>query len=193
MSSSAIRRSAPANPATAAVATSQIFALASNPALAATVSAPGASALDGRRFTVRAEGAAFVNVAAYTIKPTLFGALAPPAAPLVPANWTLLGTGTARAVAAQGWAPWWIEAHLIFDSRSGALQGIFNQMANNLYDIFAAIPNQVTGINGTNSPISQAGTVVQPANPAVYFAVGLTFGTADGANIGSLTNFEVGF
>jgi hypothetical protein len=193
MSSIAIQRGAPAANANGNSASAQIFALASNPLVPVTVAAPGAGAINGRRFTLRAEGAAYASVAAYTVRAALYAALTIPASPLTAANWTLLGTGTARAVAAPGWVPWWIEADLIFDSNGGLMQGAFSQMANNLFDVKAAITNPLTGLNGTNVPVNQAGTVVQPANPACYFAAGIVFGTASSNNIGTLVNFEVGF
>lgn len=194
MSSSAIRHAPPANPVNAASAVAQVFTLASNALQPVTVAAPGKSAIDGRRFTVRAEGRAQVTTAAYTVKASLLAALVAPATPLVAANWTLLGAGTARAIATPNVpVPWWLEANLIFDSLGGALQGSFSQLANNLFDAQAALANQVTGINATNLPVTQAGTVVQPADPALVFAIALTFGTADAGNIGALNNFEIGF
>lgn len=193
MSSAAIRRAPPANTVGAAVTTSQIFTLASNSLLPVTVGAPGKLALEAKRFTVRAEGSVKTAVDAYTVKATLFAALAVPATPLTPGNWTLLGAGTARAIATAGSVPWWIEANLIFDSVGGALQGNFQQMANNLFDGSAAITNQVTGINGTNVQVTQGASVIQPADPVVYFTVGLTFGTANAANLGTLSNFEIAF
>jgi hypothetical protein len=193
MSSSAIRRAAPANPLTASPATAQVFALASNPVLPCTLAVPGKGALDGRRFFVRAEGSAFVAAGTTTVKATLLAALALPASPLVAANWTTIGAGTARAIATASYAPWWIEANLIYDSNGGLLQGSFGQLANNLIDAAAAITGTLTGINGTNVPVTQfGGTVVPPADPVCLFAVALTFGTA-GANIGNLANFEIGF
>jgi hypothetical protein len=193
MSSLAIRRAAPSNNVSAAVTTAQLFTLASNALAPVTIAAPGKLVLEGKRFTVRAEGNAVTAADTYTVKATLFAATAIPATPLTPGNWTLLGTGTARAVATAGSVPWWIEANLIIDSVGGRMQGTFQQLANNLFDGAAAITNQVTGINGTNVPVTQAGTVVQPADPIVYFAVGLTFGTGSAANIGTLANFELAF
>lgn len=191
MSSSAIRRAAPASQVAALVATAQVFALASNAQLPATVAAPGKLALEGKRFNVRAEGYA-AAAGAYTIQASLLAALAVPANPLTAGSWTLLGAGTAQALAAAGGCPWWIEAQLIFDSQSGKMQGTFNQMINNLMNAAAPIANQITGINGSNAIVSQAGTPVPPTDPALVFAVALTFGTA-GANTGNLANFEIGF
>jgi hypothetical protein len=191
MSSIAIRRAAPANPVIAAVNTAQVFSFLANSLIPVNIGAPGKLALEGRQFRVRAEGNAFTN-GAYTVKASLLAGLVVPAVPFTVGNWTLLGAGTARAVA-NTWAPWWIQADLIFDSTGGAMQGTFQQMVNNLFDASAAIANQVTGINGTNLNVTQGATVVPPADPAVVFGVALTFGTADGANVGNLKNFEIGF
>lgn len=190
MSSLAIRRAAPASPVIAAVTTAQVFALASNPAIPANVPCPGKLVLEGKRFTVRAEGN-LLTAGNYTAKASLLAGLVIPGTPFTATNWTLLGAGTARAVNT-AWSPWWINAELIFDSNSGALQGSFNQMVNNLFDGSAAIANQVTGINGTNQNVTQGATVVVPADPVLYFAVALTFGTG-GLNIGNVANFELGF
>jgi hypothetical protein len=191
MSSIAIRRAQPANVVQASVATAQVFSLASNPQLPCVIPVPGALAIEAKRFTVRAEGN--IQVAgAFTTKATLLAALTIPAAPFTSTNWTVLGSGTARALAVAGWAPWWIEANCIFDSQSGLLNGTFNQMVNNLFDAGVALAAPLTGINGSLLPVTQGGTVVPPTNPAFYFAVALTFGTA-GANTGSIYNFELGF
>lgn len=195
MSSLAIRRGAPANPVSAAVNTAQVFALLSNTALPNTIGAPGKSILEAKRFYVRAEGTALVATSGYTLKASLLAntGAAAPATPFTSTNWTLLGAGTARAIATSDlYAAWWIEAVLQFDSLSGLMQGTFNQMVNNLYDGAAAISNQPSGINGTNLSITQGSTVVAPTDPAIVFAVALTFGTA-GANVGNLVNWEVGF
>jgi len=193
MSSTAIRRAAPANPVNASVATAQIFALASAPTIPVTVAIPGAGALDGRRFMVRAEGNVYISTAAYTAKVGLYAALTIPATPFTPGNWTLLGAGTARAAAAPGYFPWWIEAELMYDSAGGLMQGTFSQMVNNLFDARAAIANQLTGINGTNVTVTQGSTPVPPANPVAVIAAAITFGTANAANVGNLVNFEVSF
>lgn len=190
MSSIAIAHSGAAAQLNAQVATAQVFPLISNPNLPATVYAKGKNVLEQRQFRVRAEGNA-QTAGAYTLKASLLAGLTIPANPLVATNWITLGSGTARSIAT-GWAPWWIEANLIFDSYSGNLQGTFNQMVNNLYDALAPLAAPVTGINGTNITISQAGTPVPPSDPVVWFAVALTFGTA-GANVGNLMNLELGF
>jgi hypothetical protein len=41
--------------------------------------------------------------------------------------------------------------------------------------------------------VTQGATVVPPADPVLCFAVGLTFGTANAANLGTLSNFEIAF
>lgn len=192
MSSAAIRRAAPANPVQASATTAQVFALASNPTLACYLAAPGKGILEAKRFTVRAEGNLVSAGATTTAQLSLLAATTLPASPLVIGNWTLLGAGTAQVVNSS-YAPYWIEANLICDSRSGNLQGTFSQMVNNLYNNWAAITNQVTGINGTLGTITQGATPVPPADPIVFFAVAMTFSVASASNAGYLANFEVAF
>lgn len=192
MSSSAIRHAALAAQLTGAGTGAQVFFLSSNNALPCTVAAPGKGVLDGRRFSIRAEGSAFVAAGTTTVNATLLGGLTIPGTPLTAANWTTIGAGTATAIATAAFAPWYIEADLSYDSNGGVLQGCYSALINNGYKIKAAISSTLTGINGTNAPINQAGTVVAPADPVAYFAVALTFGTG-GANIGNLANFEIGF
>ena len=194
MSSIAIKRTPPSAPVIANTGNSQIFAQLANLALPTALAVPGKLAIEQRQFTVRAEGNAYV-AGAYTLKASLYGALVIPAVPFTAGNWTLLGSGTARAIATTTYAPWWIEAKCQFDSQSGILHGVFNQLVNNLFDGAAALAAKLTGINGTNVTQNQGAagvTPVVPTDPAFYFAVGLTFGTAD-LNIGNLYNFEVGF
>jgi len=190
MSSLAIRRAVPANPLTGSVATAQVFTNISNPLSPNVLSVPGKLAIEGRKFSVRAEGNA-LTVGAYTFKPTLLGALTIPGTPLTAANWTTLGSGTARAIATT-WGGWYIEADLIFDSQSGILSGSFSQLVNNLFDARAALAATLTGINGSNVPVLQGATTVPPADPVAYLAVAGTFGTA-GLNVANLMNFEIGF
>jgi hypothetical protein len=192
MSSASIRHAAPAAQLTAQVTTAQIFALASNAQLPATIGVPGKGTLEGKQFKIRAEGSAYVAAAATTIKANLLGALTVPASPFVIGNWTNLGAGTARAVAAAGYVPWWIEASVMYDSNGGLLQGVFEQMVNNLFDARAALANTIAGINGTNVTVTQGATPIPPADPVAVFAVALTFSAA-GANLGNLANFEIGF
>lgn len=193
MSSIAIQHAAPAAQLTGTVATAQVWPLASNNQLACTLPIPGKLRLEGKRFSIRAEGNCQVAGATTTINATLLGALTLPTAPLVAANWTTLKAGTAATIAAAGgWAPWWIQADLIFDSQSGLLQGTFSQVANNAITAAAAI-TALTGLNGSNLPVVQAGPItVQPSDPVAWLAMAFTFGTA-GANIGNLMNFELGF
>lgn len=192
MSSSAIRRAAPAAQLTGTGAAAQVFVLASNPLLPCTVGVPGKGALDGRRFTVRAEGSAFVAAGTTTVNATLLAGVTIPANPLTAANWTTIGAGTATAIATASYAPWWIDAVLIYDSNGGVLQGTYSSLINNGLKANAAITNQLTGINGTNVPVVQGASTIQPQDPVAWFAVALTFGTA-GANIGNLANFEIAF
>lgn len=191
MSSTAIKRAAPAQQITAQVGTAQVFTLASNTLLACTLPCPGKGALEQKQFRIRAEGNA-QTAGAYTLKPALLGApTSIPANPTTAASWTTICSGTARSIATT-WAPWWIEATLIYDSNSGLLQGVFEQMVNNLYDLKAVITGVLTGLNGTNFSVLQGATNVAPADPIAYFALALTFGTA-GANVGNMANFEISF
>lgn len=192
MSSIAIRRAAPAAQLTGTVATAQVFAALSNPLTAVVVPVPGKGVLEGKRFMIRAEGSAFVAAGTTTVNATLLAAAAIPGSPLVAANWTVIGAGTATAIATAAYAPWWIEANLIYDSNGGLLQGSYSALVNNGLKANAAITNQLTGINGTNVSVTQGATPVPPADPVAWFAVALTFGTV-GANIGNLANFELGF
>lgn len=193
MSSTAIGHAAPAAQLTSTAITAQVFALASNPILPCNLTVPGKGALNSKRFTIRAEGNAFIAVGTTgTLKASLLAALTIPATPLTAANWTTLGGGTARAIAAPGYTPWWIEANLIYDSNGGLLQGVFEQMVNNLFDARAAITSTISGINGTNLTVTQGSTPVPPADPVLQLAVALTFGVT-GANLGNLANFELGF
>lgn len=196
MSSIAINRSAPANPIPGNAITAQLFALASNALLAATVTAPGKLAIEQKKFRVRAEGNAVVSVNTTTVKPTLYGFTGslPPASPLVAGSWTILAAGAAVAIATTTLtAPWFIEADLIFDSTGGFLQGVWDQLVNNTWTASAAIGNQLSGINGTNQNVTQNAVVIPPSDPVVQFAVGLTFSAANAANVGNLSNFELGF
>jgi hypothetical protein len=194
MSSIAINRAAPANPIPGGVTSAQIFALASNPLLPATVSAPGKLAIEAKRFRVRGEGNAVVSVNTTTVKPTLYAGLVVPASPLVAGSWTIIAAGAAVAISTTTLtAPWWIEADLIFDSIGGFMQGAWNQMVNNGWTANAAIGNQISGINGTNQNVVQATVTIPPADPVVQFALGLTFSAANAANVGNCSNFEVSF
>jgi len=190
MSSLAIKRAQPATAVVANTGNAQVFALASNTAVPVTIPVPGKLILEGKRFMVRAEGNLY-TAGNYTAKASLIAGLTIPGTPFTIGDWTLLGAGTARAVN-NTWSSWNIQADLQFDSLSGYLQGIFQQLINNLYDGSAAIANQLSGINGTNANVTQGATVVAPADPVFYVGVALTFGTA-GLNIGNLYNFELGF
>jgi hypothetical protein len=192
MSSNAIKRAAPANPANAAVATAQVFSLASNPLLACTLAVPGKLALESKRFFVRAEGNAQVAAGTTTGNITLLGALALPTAPLTAANWTVIKAGTAAAIATLG-CPWWMQADLIFDSTSGLVHGTFGQLMANTITATAAVSGVLTGVNGTNLPQVQAGPVtIQPADPVFYLALAATF-TVGAGSVANLSNFEIGF
>jgi hypothetical protein len=187
MSSSAIRRAAPANNLSA----TGVFSLVSNPLLPALNYAPGKLAIEAKRFRVRAEGYALMAVGTTTYKPQILAGLVTPASPLVIGSWTALAAGSAVAVPTTG-CPWWLDAELIFDSVSGLLHGTISQLINNTFTTAAALTGILTGLNGTNAPVLQGATTVQPADPVVQFALGGTFSAA-GANLVALSNFEVAF
>lgn len=197
MSSSAIRRAAPAALLNAAVATAQVWPLASNNQLACTTYAPGKLALEGKSFKVRAEGILTTAAAATTALITLLAATVLPASPLVAANWTTLAAGAATAVTAVvgGSGNFLLESTLQFESASGSMQGLWYQLLNNVSAAAAPIAARLTGLNGTNSPASQlpGPTVVPPADPVIYFAAAVTFSAGAAGNVGNLVNFEVAF
>ena len=188
MSSAAIRRAPPANPLTA----TGVFALTSNPLQPCTVYAPGKLAIEAKKFRVRAEGNVLTAVGTTTVKPQILVGLVAPASPLVIGSWTALAAGAAVACPVAG-SPWFVEADLIFDSVSGLMHGTSDQLVNNTFAALAAITGVLTGINGTNGAVVQAGPVtVQPADPVMVFAIGITYGAA-GANSCNLSNFEIAF
>ena len=196
MSSIATNRSGPAASMSGNSVAAQIFALASNPLIAAAVNAPGKLAIEQKQFRIRAEGNAIVSVNTTTVKPTLYGFVGnvQPASPLTAGSWTILAAGAAVAISTVTLtSPWWLEANLIFDSTGGFLQGIWNQMVNNAWTAAAAIGNQLSGVNGTNQNQTQNAVVIAPSDPVIQFAIGLTFSAANAANFGNLANFELGF
>jgi hypothetical protein len=190
MASNANSRALPANPVNAAVTTAQVFSLATNPAAPAVCVARGKSILDGKTFLVQAQGN-LLTAGNYFVKASLLAAVVIPGTPLTAANWTLLGSGTARAVNT-AYSPWNIQAELQFDSNGGILQGVFSQQIINMFDNWAALTNTLTGVNGTNAVTAQ-GATVQPADPCIYFAAALTFGTATVGNIGNLISLELDY
>jgi hypothetical protein len=173
------------------VATAQVFPLASNTQAPCVIGIPGNVVLEGKSFVVRAEGNLYSAGATTTANFTLLGGLSIPATPLTAANWTTVKAGTAATVNTT-WAPWWMDARLIYDSQSGLLQGTFQQVVNNVLTATVAIAGVLTGLNGTNLPVVQGASTIQPADPVAYLALALTFSAA-GANIGNLMNFELGF
>lgn len=183
MSSIAIRRAAPAAPATAA---SGVFALASNSQAPAVLPIPGKLALEGKKFTVRAEGNAQLSLTTITATFSLLGftGINLPANPITIASWTTLGAGTAITGATS--FPWWMEANLIFDSVSGLLQGTFSQMGNNTFVAPVKLTAGLTGLQGTNQPVG----TTQPSDPVANLALGLAL---SGAGTVNLMNFELGF
>lgn len=189
MSSAQIRRSQPPAQLTGTVTTAQIFALLSNSLAPAILGVPGKLRVEGKRFSVRAEGYFTTPGAATTVKPSLVGGLIVPGTnPLTIGSWTTIAPGTAVAGPNNGSALWWLQADLITDSVSGLMQGSVGQMVNNTLTAAAAVAAVLTGLNGTNQTIGSK----PPADPVAVLAIALTFSAA-GANIGNLSNFELDF
>jgi hypothetical protein len=176
MSTAAIQQAKPAANITAALATAQIFADLSTPTLAAILNVPGSMRLEAQPFTVSASGSATSVGAATTVTPSLYAALVNPAAPLVPANWILLGAGAAQVLNLTSGA-WSIEANLMFESLGGKLGGTFKTQQGNVPVANAALANILAGLNGQNEPV-------------FVLAAGLTFSVA-GLNIGRLFDFSL--
>ena len=98
MSSIAIRRAAPASSLASGGTTAAIFALASSSQAACTLPVPGKLVLEGKRFTVRAEGSLLIAAGTTTAGFTLLGAVAAiPASPLVPGSWTTIAAPAAQS------------------------------------------------------------------------------------------------
>jgi hypothetical protein len=173
MSTSSINRATPAtslpSQVKAASAAVQVFNRADSVLLPVVLTAPGGGVLEQKKFLVRGSGYC-TTAGAFT---ALVGLYAGIVAPTLAAPGTLIAVSTARAVGTTT-APWWIEAELIFDSVSGKLQGVQSALVNNLYDAKAALAAVVAGINGA----------VGSAEPAIYFALGITFNNANAGNIG---------
>jgi len=150
--SSTIAQAQPAAPLSAAVATAQIFPLATNALVPAFLGVPGSGRLEQKLFEVRASGMA-TTAGAFTGAPSLYGALALPTNPLVPGNWTLLGAGAATAFATTSGA-WLLQAQFLFDSVSGKLQGSFTSNVNNAGVASAGPPTPPTSPSWPISPYS---------------------------------------
>lgn len=177
MSSMSILKARAAGAVNAAVTTSQIFPDAQVAANPTVIAIPGSGVLEGKKFLARASGKATTVGATTTGLATIYGALAVPANPFTPGNWTALCSGTARVINTTT-CPWYIEAALVFDLTSGKLQGKFQAMTNNLVDADAALGNVL-------------GNIVA-AEPLLYLAVGFTFGVnAAAGNVATLMDFVV--
>lgn len=174
MSTSAIQRALPAAALAAALATAQIFPNLATPSQACILICPGSGRLEQKLFKVRASGN-FTTGGAFTFLPSLYAAIAIPGSPLVAANWSLIAAGTAATVTSAS-AGWMIEAKLMFDTLSGKLQGTFDSNVANAPVAAAVITNPLTGLNGQSEPV-------------MYFAAGVTFGTANAGNSSRMGDF----
>jgi hypothetical protein len=140
------------------------------------LTAPSGGVLDQKKFVVRASGYA-TTAGNFTV---LIGLYAGIVVPTIAAPGTLIAVSTARAQNTIS-APWMIEAELIMDSVSGRMHGTQKAVVNNLFDAEAAIAAAITGITP-----GQGG-----AEPALYFAAAITFGTGNVGNIGVLGDLVV--
>lgn len=193
-----IQSAPPAGSVLAALATAQIFPQLppSNNAPpqpnACVLNIPGSGRLEQKKFSVIASGNLVTVNNAYTVVFSLFGAIVAPvgANSLVPGDWTLLKAIAAVTPGVTTYVPWWVEADLSFDSLGGELQGLISAQAGNLaYAAPTALAATLSGINGTGFPITQAGTVVPPTEPAFALAIGVTFSTGSASNIANLASF----
>jgi hypothetical protein len=178
MSTSSINRATPATSLPSKVNANsvavQVFNRADSVLLPVVLTAPGGGVLEQKKFLVRGSGYC-TTAGAYTVVVGLYAGIV---APTLAAPGTLIAVSTARAVGTTS-CPWWVEADLIFDSVSGKLQGVQSAMVNNLYDARVALAAVVAGINGA----------VGSGEPAIYFALGITFNTGNVANIGVCSDF----
>jgi hypothetical protein len=149
----------------------------------------GSGRLEQTKFAVRASGSVTTG-ASLTVLPVLYMALVIPGTPFTAANWTVLASGTARTVATTT-CPWMIEAYIEFESVGGTMQGTFGATVNNLTDAQAALPNLLTGLNGTPNSVTQGSTLVVAAEPVFVVACGITFGTANAGNKAVLGSFTL--
>lgn len=176
MSTAAIQRAQPAANIASAVTTAQIFALLSNPLLAAILVIPGSNRLEKKPWNASASGVVTTGTTS-NVTPTIYGALVAPGSPLVAANWTLLGASTAVSVVSTS-ANWRIQIHeAIFDTLSGNLSGTFLGAVGNASLGAGNLTNVLGSINGATEP-------------ALVLAVGLTFSVANAGNIGVLADFS---
>ena len=156
------------------------------------LSAPGSNVLNGQPFVVRAGGILNMAAGTYTatVQPVLYASTT---AGFTAATGSMLFTITAVALTftttAAVAAPIEIEAHLIGDSTSGALNGWYQ----------AQIPNTSVGAAFTPQTIAPTtlgrnlSSVNFATEPPVQFAVGVgcTAGSAAAGSVFTLTNFQL--
>lgn len=159
------------------------------PSGAVTLPAPGSARLNGKKFTVRASGDAFVHGVAPTLQVQLLAAL-PGGANVVVAQ------STAQTLTTNATYPWIIEAEVVGTTASGILHGVFKAAIDNLVNAPAALSNTLTGVNfgastqqynNTTGVVSIAGNTAD--EPAINFQIALVFGVSDASNLGTLYDF----
>jgi hypothetical protein len=179
--------------------TAKIFQIASppftpagvGPSGAVTLGAPGSGRLDGKKFTVRASGNAFVHGTTPTIQIQILAANPG-------GNNVVLAQSTAQTVTTNANYPWYIEADLQGTTLSGILQGAFDAVINNAADKRATLTNTLTGVNfgsasqqynNTTGVLSVAGNTAD--EPSINFQVALLFSVSDALNLGTLSEFAL--
>jgi hypothetical protein len=164
-----------------------VFSYTSN-GIQATVSLPGASAMEQVPFIVRAGGYVSLGAGTYTasVQPLLYASTT--------AGFTAAAANAIFSAAAVGWtvtsatpiaAPYFLEAHLFGDSTSGKVSGWTQGAAPTAGTGGTVAFVDITAL--TNAPTSVSFTAAIP----LQFAVGVTLSTTAVAssvvNLGSLT------
>ena len=167
--------------------TSKIFPIAGSNSLACFLAAPGTGRLEGgETFFVRAAGEVY-TAGSYTVAVSLYAVNATTwangtmASQLTPASWTLLYTAGTPVSVANTTALWRLDAQL----QGGSLSGVMNgSMGTEINGTVAAPVTLTTALSlATTTP---GGMQVEPP---IVFAVGLTFGTSNAANVAQLNYF----
>lgn len=179
--------------------TQKIFQIASQPFTpagvgpsgAVTLGAPGSGRLDGKKFTVRASGNAFVHGTTPTLQVQILAAI-PGGSNVV------LAQSTAQTLTTNANYPWYIEADLQGTTLSGILGGAFDCVIDNIVDKRLALSNALTSVNfgsasqqynNTTGVVSIAGNTAD--EPSVNFQVALLFSVSDALNLGTLYEFAL--
>lgn len=161
------------------------------PSGAVTLGAPGDGRLNGRKFTVRASGDAFVHGTTPTLQIQLLAAI-PGGANVV------LAQSTAQTLTTNATYPWYLECDLQGTTASGILQGMFDDEIDNIVDRRVALTNTLTSVNfGTSAVVYSNTTGVASiagnpgVEPCINFQVALLWSVTDALNLGTLYEFAL--